>query len=38
MAKTKVHNDNKRGHKSRSSSNGGKVLSLGLGGKGTGWV
>ena len=38
MAKTKVQNDKKRGHKSRSSSNGGKVLSPGLGGKGTGWV
>ena len=38
MARTKVQNDNKKGHKSRSSSNGGRVLSPGLGGKGTGWV
>ena len=38
MDKTEVHNDNKRGHKSISPSNGGKVLSPGLGGKGTGWV
>ena len=36
MDKTEVHNDNKRGHKSISPSNGG--LSAGLGGKGTGWV